>query len=159
MTVSPSATGDQLRSRANAVSTAIAATVGLGVVLVLFFDADVQQADPAELVARQDDARAFFVADFVFIALYALASPWTISRFGAALPGPNPWWLTAAVILLPLAGLVDATENAVLLSASGSVSPGAVDFAHALAIPKIALFVAGAACAIAVLVRAFRVLR
>ena len=151
--------GGEARARARAVAGTFGAALALGILLLLFFEPDVQQAEPAELVARKDDARAFFAADYVFILLYAIASPFAISRFGAAHDGPNPWWLTAAVILLPLAGLVDATENALLLSGTDSVSQDAVDFAHALAIPKIALFVAGTACSIAVLVRAIRVLR
>ena len=159
MTAVPGENGTDPGGRASAVCWTFGAALLLGIALLAFFEPDVQQADPAELVARQDDARAFFVADYVFILLYALASPFAIRRFGAALAGPIPWWLTAAVILLPLAGVVDATENALLLSASGSVSPDTVDLAHALAIPKIALFVAGTACSIAVLVRAVRVLR
>lgn len=151
--------GGEVRARARAVVATFGAALVLGIVLLVFFEPDVQQAEPGELVARKDDARAFFAVDFVFILLYAIASPWAISRFGAAHDGPNPWWLTAAVILLPLAGLVDATENALLLSSTGSVSPDAVDLAHGLAIPKIALFVAGTACSIAVLARAVRTLR
>ena len=150
---------EQLRGRAWAVIAAFGASVALGLVLLAFFEPDVQQANPGELVERQDDARSFFAADYVFILLYALLSPIAIRRFGEALPEGPPRWLTAAVLLLPLAGLVDATENALLLSATGSPSEGAVDFAHALAIPKIALFVAGAACAVAAVVRAIRELR
>lgn len=159
MAAVPQNLGSETRARAKAVAGTFGAALVLGIALLVFFEPDVQQADAAELVARQDDARAFFVADYVFILLYALASPFAISRFGAAYEEPNPWWLTAAVILLPLAGVVDATENALLLSASGSISPDTVDVAHALAVPKIALFVAGTACSIAVLVRAVRVLR
>jgi hypothetical protein len=159
MAAVPGDSGGELRWRATAVCATFGAAVLLGLALLVFFEPDVQQAEAGELVARKDGARAFFAADYVFILIYALASPLAISRFGAAAGGPNPWWLTGAVLLLPLAGLVDAAENALLLSGTGSVSPNAVDLAHALAIPKIALFVAGTACSIAVLVRAIRVLR
>jgi hypothetical protein len=147
--------GVQVRGRAWAVIAAFGATLLFGLALTVFFEPDVQQA----LVERQDDARSFFAADYVFIVLYALLSPIAIRRFGEVLEGDPPRRLTAAVLLLPLAGLVDATENALLLSATDAPSEGAVDFAHALAIPKIALFVAGAACAVAVVVRAVKELR
>jgi hypothetical protein len=142
-----------------AVIAGFGASVLLGLALLVFFEPDVQQASAAELVAREGDARSFFIADYVFILLYAVLSPIAIWRYGAIFQGGAPWWLTAAVLLLPLAGLVDAAENALLLTASGSLSPDTVDAAHALAIPKVVLFVAGAGCAIAVLVRAIRELR
>ena len=151
--------GVQVRGRAWAVLAAFGTTLLFGLALTVFFEPDVQQAGTAELVERQDDARSFFAADYVFIVLYALLSPIAIRRFGEVLQGDPPRRLTAAVLLLPLAGLVDATENALLLSATDAPSEGAVDFAHALAIPKIALFVAGAACAVAVVVRAVKELR
>jgi hypothetical protein len=147
------------RSRAGGVLGAFGASVLLGLALLVFFEPDVQQADAAELVARSDDARAFFVADYVFIVLYGIVSPLAIRRYGAEIEGGPQWWVTAAVLLLPLAGVVDATENALLYSATDTISADTVDFAHALAIPKIVLFVAGAACAVAVVVRAIRALR
>ena len=148
-----------IRARARAVAGAFAATLALGLVLTVAFEPDVQTADAAELVARESDARSFFIADYVFIALYAVLSPIAIWRYAAvAMPGP-PWWILATVVLLPLAGLVDATENALLWSAAGSLSPDAVDGAHSLAIPKVALFVAGAVGSIAALVHAIRTLR
>ena len=159
MTAAAEGIGAQRRARAREVVAAFGASVVLGLVLLLFFEVDVQQADPAELVARRTDARAFFAGDYLFIVLYALVSPIAIRRFGATFEGGPPVWLTLAVLLLPLAGIVDATENALLLSSTGSPSPDAVDFAHALAIPKIVLFVGGAGCAIAVVIRAIRVLR
>jgi hypothetical protein len=54
---------------------------------------------------------------------------------------------------------VDATENALLLSATGSPSEGAVDAAHALEVPKVSLFLAGAALAVVVNLRAAKALR
>jgi hypothetical protein len=143
-------------TRAKPVVVTFFAALALGIVLLIFFEPDVQQAGAAELVERKDDARAFFAADYVFILLYAVASPIAIARYGASLGAARPWWLVAAVVLLPLAGLVDAAENTILLTATDSVSEGAVDAAHALAIPKVVLFVAGTACSIAVLVKAIR---
>jgi hypothetical protein len=151
--------GADRRSRAGAVVGAFGATLLLGLALLIFFEPDVQQADAGELVARQDDARAFFAADYVFIVLYAILSPLAIRRYGALVPGGPPWWLTAAVVLLPLAGLADAIENALLLSATDSPSQDTVDAAHVVAIPKLILFAGGAACAIAVVARAIRELR
>lgn len=145
-----------METRSKAVVATYFAAVVLGIVLVVFFEPDVQQAGAAELVERKDDARAFFAADYVFILVYALASPLAIARYGATLAGGRPWWLTAAIVLLPLAGLVDAAENAILLSATGSESEGAVDAAHALAVPKTVLFLAGAACSTVVLVKTLR---
>ncbi len=149
-----------LRSRAVAVLVAFAATLALGIVLLVAFEPDVQTIGAEELLARSDDARRFLIADYVFIVLYAIVSPIAIWRFGGAIGGgtPPPWVKLAAAFLIA-AGFVDATENALLLSATGSLSTGAVDAAHALKIPKVALFVAGAGLAIAADVRAIKVLR
>src|SRR5215210_7335982 len=87
------------RARAAAVLGAFAATLALGIVLTLAFDVDVQQADAAELATREDDARAFFVGDYLFILLYAIVSPIVIWRFGRP-----AWWAKGAAVLLPLAG-------------------------------------------------------
>jgi hypothetical protein len=138
--------------RAQVVLALLVATIALGVVLLVAFDPDVQTVDAGELVDRRDDARAFLVADYAFVVLYAVLSPLAIWRFGA-----RPARLAAP--LLAAAGLVDATENTLLLAATGTVSEGAVDAAHALAVPKIALFVAGALLAMVVNVRAVQVLR
>ena len=149
----------ETRSRAIAVIGAFAGAVVLGIVLLIAFEPDVQQAGAVELVAREDDARSFFVADFVFILLYAVLSPLAIWRFGATIEGGPPRWISAAVVILPLAGLVDAIENVLIWSAAGSPSPDTVDAAHSLAIPKVVLFVAGSACAVGALVKAVRALR
>jgi uncharacterized membrane protein len=138
----------------------LAATVALGILLSVAFDVEVQTVDADELVARSDDARAFLIADLFFIGLYAVLLPLAIWRFGAAITGGSPpLWVKAAALLLVGAGLADLTENVLLLTATGSISEGAVDAAHAAAVPKTVLFVAGAALALAVSVRAIRVLR
>jgi hypothetical protein len=137
-----------------------AATLALGVVLLLAFEPEIQTIDADELVARSDDARAFLIADYFFVALYAVVSPAVIWRFGSALAsGSPPGWIKLTALLLVAAGLVDAAENTLLLSATDSVSESAVDAAHALAIPKFTLFTAGALLAIVANVRAAKTLR
>lgn len=137
-----------------------ATTVVVGLLLLIAFEPDIQTIDADDLVSRKDDARAFLIADYVFVVLYAILSPLAIWRFGRALkPGSPPAWVMLAAVLLVAAGLVDATENTLLLSATDSVSEGAVDAAHALEVPKAILFISGAVFAIAVNVRAARVLR
>jgi uncharacterized membrane protein len=138
---------------------AFTATLALGVVLLIAFEPEVQTIDAEDLVARSDDARSFLIADYVFVAIYAILSPIAIWRFGTALAGGSPaGWIKLTALLLVAAGLVDATENALLLSATDSVSDGAVDAAHALEVPKVALFTAGALLTIVVNVRAAKVL-
>jgi hypothetical protein len=149
-----------VRLRAAAVLTMLAATLALGIVLLIFFEPEVQTVDADELVARKDDARAFLAADYLFIVFYAVLSPLAAWRFGSALTGGSPpGWIKAAALVLAAAGLVDLAENTLLLSATGSVSEDAVDAAHALEIPKVALFVAGTLLAVAVNVRAAKALR
>lgn len=148
-----------LRSRARIVVAMFAATLALGIFLLIAFDPGVQQLDADELVADRDDARAFLVADYFFIALYAVLSPLAIWRFGTALGAERPTWIRLAPLFLAVGGLFDAIENTLLLSATGSLSEGAVDAAHAVAFPKLGFFVVGAALSIAALVRAIRVLR
>jgi hypothetical protein len=143
-----------------AVLIMFAATLTLGIVLIVAFEPDIQTTDAKDLVARRDDARAFLAVDYVFIAFYAVLSPLAIWRFGSALTsGSPPRWIKLTALLLVAAGLVDATENALLLSATGSVSEGAVDVAHALKIPKFTLFGLGAALALRANVWAWRELR
>jgi hypothetical protein len=152
-------TASSLRSPAVAVLAVFMATLALGVALLVAFEPDIQTIDADELVSRSGDARAFLGADFVFILLYAVLSPIAIWRFGIALgPGTPPRWIKLTALLLVGAGLVDATENTLLLSATGSVSESAVDLAHALAIPKVTLFTAGAVLAIVANVRAVKAL-
>jgi hypothetical protein len=148
-----------LRTRAAAVVTVFAATIALGVVLLLAFDPEVQTIAAAELVVRSADARGFLIADYFFIVLYGVLSPIAIWRFGAQLrEGGAPGWIRVGAVLLVSAGVVDATENTLLLAATGSISPDAVAAAHALAIPKVVLFVAGTIVAIAAVTRAIAVL-
>ena len=138
----------------------LVATIALGVVLLLFFEPDVQTVDARELVREQDDARAFLIADYGFIALYALLSPLVQRRFGAALGGAGLGrWLRWAPLALVAAGAADAVENALLLSATDARSESAVDAAHAVAIPKVVFFIAGALLSLAVLARAIQTLR
>ena len=119
-----------------------------------------QQDDAAELVARSDDARAFLIADLFFPVLYGILSPLAQLRFGRSLTGGSaPRWVLAGAILLALAAVFDLAENVLLLSATDSPSPDSVDVAHAVAIPKLACFAAGAVLAILVLARAVRELR
>jgi hypothetical protein len=148
-----------LRAPARAVLIAFGATLLYGIVLAVAFDPDVQTIEAHELVERSDDARAFFVADYVFIALYAIVSPIAQWRFGRTFAGSMPWWITLTVVLLAAAGVVDATENALLLSSTDSPSQDTVDFAHGLAVPKVILFVGGALCSLVGVFRAAQALR
>jgi hypothetical protein len=149
-----------LRSRAAADLGSFAATLAVGILLVIAFDPDVQSIGAAELVARSDDARRFLIADYVFIFLYAVVSPIAIWRFGSAVgAGTPPPWAKLAAALLVAGGIIDATENALLLSATGSLSTGAVDAAHDLKVPKLLLTAGGAVFAIVAVVRAVRILR
>jgi uncharacterized membrane protein len=149
-----------LRPRAVAVLIMFTATLTLGVVLLVAFEPEIQTIDAHDLVARSDDARAFLIADYLFVACYAILSPLAIWRFGIFLGASSPpRWIKLTVLLLVAAGLVDATENTLLLSATGSVSEAAVNAAHALEIPKVSLFVSGAALAIVVNLCAARTLR
>ena len=146
--------------RARVVVALLVATLAVGLLLLVAFEPDVQTMDADELASRSDDARAFFTGDYVFILVYAVLSPIAIWRFGSALAGGSPpGWIKLTSVLLVGAGVVDGTENALLLAASDSPSQDTVDVAHAVAVPKVILFVAGAALALAVNVRAVRVLR
>lgn len=146
--------------RATVVLALLASTVAMGLVLLIAFDPSVQTASAGELVKRQGAARAFLIVDFFFVVVYGVLLPIAIWRFGSRLSGGRPpGWVAAAALLLLAAGVVDAVENALLLSATGSVSVGRVDAAHTLEAPKVVLFVAGAVMALAVNYRAARVLR
>lgn len=145
-----------VRSRATAVLAAFAAAFVAIVALGAFFAEEVQTVSAEELVARRDDARAFLYADLVFIALYAVVLPIALWRFRTV---ASSRWPTLAAIVLALAGAVDLTENVLLISATDSVSAGAVDAAHALEVPKIGLFVAGLLATIVSIVLAVRLLR
>ena len=143
-----------MSSRAVPVLVAFAATLIWGIVLLVAFEPDIQTISASELVEERDDARAFLVADYFFILLYAVVSPIVIWRFGR----PSRW-IALTALLLVAAGVVDATENTLLLSATDSVSEDTVDAAHSLEAPKVILFVAGALGALAANVRAASTLR
>jgi hypothetical protein len=154
----PAAT--ELRRRAVRVIALFVATLALGIALLAFFATDIQDIDADELASRSGEARAFLVGDYVFVVLYAILSPIAILRFGSVLgSGTPPAWIRLAAICLAGAGVFDLTENTLLFAATSSASQGAVDAAHAVAIPKVALFVAGTLLAIAANVRAVQVLR
>ena len=147
------------KRRARAAVGIFLLSLAVGVTLLLAFEPEVQTVGPGELVERRAAARAFLLADFLFVALYAAVSSVAYWRFGAALSaGRPPPWVIAAAVLLAGAGCFDAAENVLLLSATDSASPDTVDVAHALALPKIALFVGGTLLAILLQVRAVRVL-
>jgi len=136
---------------------ALAAAVAYGLILLLFFEVDVQQDSAAELVARADDARSFLVADLFFPPIYALLVPLTALAFARqAYGGAEPGWLKAALACLVIAGLCDWGENILLLASLETESPNRVDAAHAIAIPKLAFSGLGALGILALLYRAFR---
>lgn len=138
---------------------AFAATLVLGGILLLFFDPSVQQASAEELARRSGDARAFLIADLFFIVLYAVVSPVAWLRFGRARTVRAPVWIVLAAMLAFAGGAVDALENALLLSATGSRSGSAVDTAHSLAPFKVGLFVAAGLLGLAVVVQSAIALR
>ena len=150
---------DPVRASAVRVPALLAATIAVGVLLLVLFEPEVQTVDAEELVARRDDARSFLIADYVFVVLYGVLSPLAIWRFGTSAGAASRAWVRLPVLLLPAAGLVDAVENGLLLSATGSVSSGRVDAAHALEVPKVVLFVAATAFALVANVQAVRALR
>jgi hypothetical protein len=155
----------ELRSRAWLVVACFVATLAFGLVLLLGFDSDIQQIDAAELVDRAGDARAYLIADLFFPLFYGLLTAVAQLRFGAALSrveggdGRPPALIVTSAGLLVGGGIFDWAENVLLLTATGSGSQGAVDAAHAVAIPKLALSVAGAVLALVILARAIRILR
>ena len=148
-----------LRAAAKLVLAAFVATVLLGLLLWVAFDVEVQTIDAAELSSRRDDARAFFAGDYVFIVVYAILTPLALWRFGRGLQGTARTVALVAAVLFVVAGVVDAIENALLLSAAGSGSQSTVDTAHGLAVPKVLLFVAATLPALVTDWRALQVLR
>ena len=138
-----------------AVPAAVLATVVAGLAILATLDVDVQTISAVELAGREDDARAFFIADYGFVALYAILIPLAILRFRRAVAGGI--WMAVAAADLFVAGIVDAVENTLLLSAAtDGPAAGRVDAAHALAIPKVALFVLGAIGALLIAYRSAR---
>ena len=136
---------------------AVGAAFVYGIVLLLFFEVDVQQDTAAELVAHADDARSFLVADLFFPPIYALLVPLAALAFARrSYGGSEPFWLVAAAASLVIAGFCDWGENILLLAALDTESPNRVDAAHAIAIPKLAFFGLGTLGILALLWRAIR---
>lgn len=130
------------------------------IVLATVFEAGVQTVDARGLVAVSDDAKEFFTADYVFIGLYSVLFPILLWWFSSALEQSTVRTRTRlAALLFVAAGIADAAEDALLLSATDAVSEGAVDAAHVVAVPKIALFVAASIFAVIALWRAIDELR
>lgn len=146
-----------VRKRARAVLSLLAATVAFAAFLLIGFEPDIQEAGARELVDREEDARAFLAADYVFILLYGVVSPIVIWRFAKASGGPA--WMKIAALVLVVAGILDAVENTLLLSASDAVNEDAVDAAHGVAIPKWIFGLTAFALALGVNLRAIRTLR
>jgi hypothetical protein len=155
----------ELRARAWAVVGCFAATLAFGLLLLIFFEPDVQEVDAAELADRAGEARAYLIADLFFPLFYGVLSPIAQLRFGAATRRAEggddrpAGFVIAAAVLLAGGGLFDWAENTLLLTAVDSESQSTVDVAHAVAIPKLVLSVAGALLALVVLWRAVAVLR
>ena len=151
MSASPAAATSE-RSRAKALLAATAVVVAYGLVLLIAFDPGVEMLDADEL-ARSDDASPFLIADLFFPPLYGIVLPLAIWRFG------SEWWARAAALLFVAAGVVDWAENVLLLTATDSVSDGAVDAGHAAGWVNVVLFTAVALPGLVLLVRGLRTLR
>ena len=136
---------------------AVAAAVAYGVFLLLSFEVDVQQDSAADLVARDDDARSFLVADLFFPPIYGFLVPLAALAFARrSYGGAEPIWVKAAAASLVIAGLCDWGENILLLASLETESPNRVDAAHAIAIPKLVFFGLGTLGMLALLYRAIR---
>jgi len=141
------------RSSAWALIAAVAATVAFGVLLLVAFDPGVEQLDARELVADSDDAEAFLIADLFYPLIYGGLLPLAMWRFGAER------WAKVAALFLVAAGLMDWVENTLLLTATDSVSEGAVDAGHVAGIVNIGLFALGALPGLVLLIRAVQAVR
>lgn len=148
---------DQARGAAAGVIAAFVATLALGLVLLFAFAVEIQTVGAGELVERADDARAFLIPDYAFLILYGLVSPLALIGYRNALGAP-PRWIAWAAIPLALGAVVDAVENALLWTATDAPAPGTVATAHALALPKMLLFVAGTLLFLAAVAHAVRTL-
>ena len=136
---------------------AVGAAAAYGLFLLGFFEVGVQQDTAAELVARDDDARSFLVADLFFPPIYALLVPLAALAFArVSYEGAVPVWAKAALGCLAIAGLCDWGENILLLASLGTESPSRVDAAHAVAVPKLVFFGLGTLGVLALLYRALR---
>ena len=136
---------------------AVAAAVLYGLFLLRFFEVGVQQDSAAEIVARDDDARSFLVADLFFPPIYALLVPLAALAYArVSYEGAVPAWAKAALGCLAIAGLCDWGENILLLASLETESPNRVDAAHAVAVPKLVFFGLGTLGVLALLNRALR---
>lgn len=136
---------------------AVGAAVAYGLFLLLFFEVDVQQDSAAEIVARDDDARSFLVADLFFPPIYAFLVPLAALAYArASYGGAEPAWVKGALASLVIAGLCDWGENLLLLASLDTESPNRVDAAHAVAVPKLIFFAIGTFGVLALLWRALR---
>jgi hypothetical protein len=125
--------------------------------LLGFFEVGVQQDSAAEIVARDDDARSFLVADLFFPPIYAFLVPLAALAYArVSYEGAVPAWVKAAMGCLVIAGLCDWGENVLLLASLETESPNRVDAAHAVAVPKLVFFGLGTLGVLALLYRALR---
>jgi hypothetical protein len=140
------------RARAKFLLWATAAVIAYGLVLLIFFEPDVETLDAGEL-AESDDAVPFLVADLFFPPLYGILLPLAMVRFSRAR------WVLVAAGLLFLAGDVDWAENVMLLIATDSANQSLVDAAHVAGWVNIVLFTAGALPGLVLVWRAIQALR
>src|ERR671914_1614516 len=148
---SPADATSETRGRAKFLLAAAAAVIAYGLVLLVFFEPDVEMLDAGEL-AESGDAVPFLVADLFFPVLYSILLPLAMVRFSSAR------WVLVAAALLFFAGDFDWVENALLLTATDSPSEGAVGAAHAVGWINVALFTAGALPGLLLVRRAIRAL-
>ncbi|HEX2231738.1 MAG TPA: hypothetical protein VHG69_00045 [Thermoleophilaceae bacterium] len=146
---SPAGTTSDGRSRARFLLWATAAVIAYGLVLLIFFEPDVETLDAAEL-AESDDAVPFLVADLFFPVLYGIVLPLTMVLFSRAR------WVMVAAALLLLAGVLDWAENVLLLTATDTPSESTVDAGRVASWVNLVLFAAGALPGLVLVARAIR---
>ena len=140
-----------MRREARDLLIAAAAVLVFSAVLLVAFEPGVELVDARELVERKDDARAFLVTDYFFMALYGTLLPLAMWRYGRPAT-----WVKVAALLLVAASLVDVVENTLLLTSTGAVNEGRVDAGHIAGVVNIVLFTAGAVPGLLLLARALR---
>jgi hypothetical protein len=131
-----------VRARAITLLVVFGAVLAVSGLFWVLTEPSIQGAPVGELAERRSDAVAFFTLDYLFVVLYAVAGPIALWRFGTTLAsdrGRVPSWVALGALLLVVGGIVDAVENALLLTASSSGNAGSVDLAHSLVVPKYAL--------------------
>jgi hypothetical protein len=149
---SPAAATSDERRRAKFLLAATAAVIAYGLVLLIFFDPDVEMLDAAEL-AESDEAVPFLVADLFFPVLYGILLPLAMVRFSSAR------WVIVAAALLFVAGDIDWAENVLLLMATDSADQSLVDAGHVAGWVNIVVFTPAALAGLVLVWRAFRVVR